>query len=48
MLDKLEQIQTNKKTQYDASVEVGQVLVDKFVKPKLAEKEKRNRNNDLH
>lgn len=49
MLDKLEQVQTSRKTQYDASVEVGQVLVDKFVKPKLEEKQRhgRNRNNNL-
>jgi hypothetical protein len=48
LLGRLEQVQAGTKSQYDASVEVGTMLVDKHVKPKLAEKERRNRNNDLH
>ena len=56
LLQRLEQIQSSQKTQYDASVEVGQILVDKYVKPKLEEKERenkqatnrKNRSNDLH
>lgn len=38
MLKQLENIQKGNKTQYDASVEIGQILVDKFVKPELNKK----------
>lgn len=41
VLNRLEQVRTGTKTQHDASVEVGQVLVDKYVKPEL---EKKNNN----
>lgn len=40
VLNRLEEVRVGSKTQYDASVEVGQVLVDNYVKPKLAEKGK--------
>ena len=38
MLKQLENIQKGNKTQHDASVEIGQILVDKFVKPELNKK----------
>ena len=41
VLNRLEQVRTGTKSQHDASVEVGQVLVDKYVKPEL---EKKNNN----
>ena len=41
VLNRLEQVRTGIKSQHDASVEVGQVLVDKYVKPEL---EKKNNN----
>lgn len=43
VLNRLEQVRTGTKSQHDASVEVGQVLVDNYVKPKLAEKERREK-----
>lgn len=39
MLSKLDQVRTGTQSQHDASVVVGQVLVDKYVKPELAKKE---------
>lgn len=39
MLSKLDQVRTGSQTQHDASVDVGQLLVDKYVKPELAKKE---------
>lgn len=38
MLSKLDQVRTGSQSQHDASVDVGQVLVDKYVKPELAKK----------
>ena len=38
VLNRLEQVRTGMKSQHDASVEVGQVLVDKYVKPELEKK----------
>ena len=38
MLDKLDQVRIGNQSQHDASVHVGQVLVDKYVKPELAKK----------
>jgi hypothetical protein len=38
MLKQLENIQKGTKTQHEASVEIGQILVDKFVKPELNKK----------
>ena len=46
MLSKLEQVRSGNQSQHDASVDVGQVLVDKFVKPELAKKNK-NSNNQV-
>lgn len=40
MLSKLDQVRTGNQTQHNASVDVGQVLVDKYVKPELAKKNK--------
>ena len=40
LLLRLEEVRTGSKSQHDASVEVGQILVDNYVKPKLAEKER--------
>tara|TARA_B100001057_G_C22822222_1_gene939878 strand:+ start:811 stop:1173 length:363 start_codon:yes stop_codon:yes gene_type:complete len=44
MLSKLEQVRSGNQSQHDASVDVGQVLVDKFVKPELAKKNKNSNN----
>lgn len=38
MLDMLEQMNRNEKTQYDASAAVGQMLFDKYVDPKINNK----------
>ena len=43
MLSKLDQVRTGSQSQH-ASVVVGQVLVDKYVKPELAKKEQRDNN----
>ncbi len=43
ILNRLEEVRTGTKSQHDASVEVGQILVDNYVKPKLAEKEKQEK-----
>ena len=40
MLSKLDQVRTGNQTQHNASIDVGQVLVDKYVKPELAKKNK--------
>ena len=40
MLSKLDQVRLGTQSQHNASVDVGQVLVDKYVKPELAKKEK--------
>lgn len=42
VLNRLEQVRTGNKSQHDASVEVGQVLVDKYVKPELEKKKNEN------
>ena len=44
MLSKLDQVRTGSQSQHDASVDVGQVLVDKYVKPELAKKERKDNN----
>ena len=40
MLSKLDQVRLGTQSQHNASVDVGQVLVDRYVKPELAKKEK--------
>jgi hypothetical protein len=42
MINKAKEIQKNKVSNYDASVKVGEKLVDKFIKPNL-NKEKENK-----
>jgi hypothetical protein len=42
MINKAKEIQKNKLSNYDASVKVGEKLVDKFIKPNL-DKEKKNK-----
>jgi hypothetical protein len=45
MISKAKEIQKNKVSNYDASVKVGEKLVDKFIKPHL-DKEKEKENKD--
>ena len=42
MINKANEIKKNKVSNYDASVKVGEKLVDKFIKPHL-DKEKENK-----
>ena len=42
MINKAKEVQKNKLSNYDASVKVGEKLVDKFIKPNL-DKEKENK-----
>ena len=41
MINKAKEVQKNKVSNYDASVKVGEKLVDKFIKPHL-DKDKEN------
>ena len=45
MLHKLDQVRIGNQSQHDASVDVGQLLVDKYVKPELAKKNNQSKSD---